>query len=192
MKKLLLLSCLLMVAPPLMAAEKTAFFAGGCFWCMESDFEKLTGVAEAISGYMGGHTENPTYASTSSGTTGHAETIKVIYDPEQVSYAQLLTHFWRNIDPLTANAQFCDKGSQYRSAIFSDDASELAQARRSKKAIEQQLGEPVVTEIRRAHNFTPAETYHQNYYKKKKLAYNYYRFGCGRDRRLKEIWGNLD
>ncbi len=192
MNRALLIALALLFSTPLFAADKYAYFAGGCFWCMESDFEKLKGVKEAVSGYMGGQTKNPTYASTSSGTTGHAETVKVIYDDAIVSYARLLHHFWRNVDPLTPNAQFCDKGSQYRTAIFSISDDELSQARKSRDAIQQKLGQPVVTEIKRADNFTPAETYHQDYYKKKKLAYNYYRFGCGRDKRLEQIWGKKD
>lgn len=176
-------------APPQAAETRVAYFAGGCFWCIEADFEKLDGVIEAVSGYMGGHTKNPTYESTSTGTTGHAETVMVTYDPRKLSYADLLDYYWPHIDPLTANAQFCDRGSQYRSAIFASDEKELQQAQASSERIEKQLGRKVVTEIALAGPFTTAEEYHQDYYKKKKLAYNYYRFGCGRDRRLEEIWG---
>lgn len=176
--------------PVLSAQERHAYFAGGCFWCMEADFEKLEGVSEAISGYMGGYTERPNYSSVSSGTTGHAEVVKVVYDPEKVSYASLLEHFWKNVDPLTPNAQFCDKGPQYRTAIYTNDDMELALARESKQHITQQLGGTVVTEIALAGKFTVAEEYHQDYYKKNPVRYNYYRFGCGRDKRLKELWGN--
>ncbi len=181
----------LMLAGTAQAAEtKDAYFAGGCFWCVESDFEKLDGVVEAVSGYMGGHTPNPTYESTSAGGTGHAETVRVTYDPAKVSYADLLTHFWHNVDPLTANAQFCDKGSQYRTAIFSTDETELAAAKASREAVEEELGKPVVTQIAKFDNFTVAEEYHQDYYKKNPLRYNYYRFGCGRDKRLEQLWGD--
>jgi peptide-methionine (S)-S-oxide reductase len=166
-----------------------AYFAGGCFWCTESDFEKIDGVAEAISGYMGGHTANPNYKSVSAGGTGHTEVVEVQYHPDQVSYAQLLEHFWHSIDPLTANAQFCDKGSQYRSAIFVTSPDERSAAEASKAKVAQQLGKPVATEINDYAPFTRAETYHQDYYKKNPLRYRYYRHGCGRDARLEAIWG---
>lgn len=190
MNRLAVMVGILLVSLPAYTAEtRSAYFAGGCFWCMEADFEKLDGVIEGISGYMGGNTKRPNYSSVSAGGTGHTETVKVIYDPNKVTYAQLLQHFWHNVDPLTRNAQFCDKGSQYRTAIFSTDDEELTQARASRDAVQKELGKPVVTQIDKADNFTEAEDYHQDYYKKKKLAYNYYRFGCGRDKRLKEIWG---
>lgn len=171
------------------SATAKAYFAGGCFWCTESDFEKLEGVTEAISGYMGGHTANPSYKAVSSGNTGHTEVVEVHYQPEKISYARLLDVFWRSIDPLTANAQFCDRGSQYRSAIFVSNAAERTAAEASKKEVGDLLGKPIATEINDLAPFTAAETYHQDYYKKNPLRYRYYRHGCGRDARLEKIWG---
>ena len=167
----------------------TAVFAGGCFWCMESDFEKLPGVSSVVSGYSGGHTVNPSYEESSSGTTGHAESVQVTYDPEKVSYARLVDYYWHHIDPLTANAQFCDHGSQYRSVIFYGNEQEKQTALASKAQLEKQLGKPFATEIVAAAPFYPAEDYHQDYYKKNPLRYNYYRLACGRDARVKEVWG---
>lgn len=185
-----LLTSLLVTATVQAADTKAAYFAGGCFWCMEADFEKLDGVEAAISGYMGGYTAKPNYHSVSTGTTGHAETVKVIYDPSKVSYEDLLAHFWKNVDPLTPNAQFCDKGPHYRTAIFSLDENELALAEASKKKVAKQLNGTVFTEIGKASHFTEAEEDHQDYYKKNPVRYNYYRYGCGRDKRLKELWGD--
>ena len=197
MMRNLLIAMALIGSTALSAAEKPeqeniakAYFAGGCFWCSEADFEKVDGVIEAISGYMGGHTKNPSYKQVTSGRTGHAELVEVQYNPEKIGYEQLLTHFWYSIDPLTANAQFCDKGSQYRSAIFVNNASERAAAEASKAAIEKELGKKVVTEINPLGPFTVAEDYHQDYYKKNPVRYNYYRFACGRDDRLETIWGD--
>ena len=188
MKKLLLLTSLLL---PFAANATTAVatFAGGCFWCMESDFEKVPGVSEVVSGYTGGHTVNPTYEDSSSGTTGHAESVEVTYDPAKVTYAQLLDYYWHHIDPLTPNAQFCDHGSQYRSAIFYHNDSEKQAALISKAKYEKQLGKPIATEIVQAGPFYRAEDYHQDYYKKNPIRYAYYRHGCGRDARVKEVWG---
>jgi peptide-methionine (S)-S-oxide reductase len=180
--------------PALKAGEPkhaTATFAGGCFWCMEPPFDKLPGVVSTTSGYIGGTKANPTYDEVSAGTTGHAEAVQIVYDPSKVSYAQLLEVFWRNVDPLTPNAQFCDKGSQYRSAIFFHDAEQQRLAEESKKKLEAsgRFKQPIVTELVTASTFYPAEEYHQDYYQKNPLRYRYYRYGCGRDARLKEVWG---
>ena len=167
----------------------TAYFAGGCFWCMESDFEHLPGVIEAVSGYMGGHTKSPTYEDSSSGTTGHAESVEVRYDPAKVSYAQLLDAYWHHVDPTVKDRQFCDEGSQYRSAIFPKTPEELKAAQASKDAVAKQLGKTVYTEIADGGPFYIAEDYHQDYYKKNPVRYAYYRHGCGRDARVKQVWG---
>ena len=167
----------------------TASFAGGCFWCMESDFEKLPGVLTVVSGYEGGKEQNPTYEQVSAHETGHAESVEVTYDTAKVSYAQLLDWYWHHIDPLTANAQFCDHGPQYRSVIFYRNEAEQAAALASKQKYEKQLGKTIVTQIVPASTFWPAEDYHQDYYKKNPLRYNYYRLSCGRDARVKEVWG---
>lgn len=168
-----------------------AVFAGGCFWCVESDFDKVDGVLATTSGYTGGHTANPTYQQVSAKTTGHAEAVEVVYDPKKVSYEQLLNHFWRSIDPTTKDAQFCDHGSPYRSAIFALDDAQLQAARASLAALEKSkpFKEPIVTEIVKASTFYPAEAYHQDYYKKNPIRYNYYRTSCGRDARVKQLWG---
>ena len=169
----------------------TATFAGGCFWCMEPPYDKLDGVVSTTSGYIGGDTIDPTYQEVSSGRTGHTEAVEVRYDPEKVSYSQLLEVFWPNIDPLTANAQFCDHGSQYRSGIFFHDSEQERLARASKARLDQspRFGDPIVTEITKAGVFYPAEEYHQNYYQKNPIRYKFYRYGCGRDARLEELWG---
>jgi peptide-methionine (S)-S-oxide reductase len=169
----------------------TAIFAGGCFWCVESDFDKVPGVIATESGYIGGATPNPTYEQVSAGGTGHAEVVKITYDPARVSYEDLLKVFWRSIDPLTANAQFCDKGSQYRSAIFTLDERQRSMAEASKAAIVQRFKpKPVATQIAKAGEFYPAEDYHQDYYKKNPTKYKFYRWNCGRDARLQEVWGS--
>ena len=169
-----------------------ATFAGGCFWCMEPPYDKLPGVKATISGYMGGRTANPSYQDVSSGTTGHAEVVQVVYDPAKVSYDKLLEVFWVNIDPTTKDRQFCDGGSQYRTAIFYHDEAQRKAAEASKAAIEKSkpFKEPVVTQIVMAGAFTPAEDYHQDYYVKNPVRYNLYRSGCGRDARLKQLWGD--
>jgi len=176
------------------AAQATAkaTFAGGCFWCMEPPFDKLDGVISTTSGYTGGRTENPTYEEVSAGRTGHTEAVEIVYDPRKITYAQLLEVFWRNHDPLTANAQFCDVGSQYRPGIFVHDDAQRQQAEASKQAVARQLQKPVVTEITTAPRFGPAEEYHQDYYKKNPIRYNVYRLACGREQRLKEAWGTTD
>lgn len=170
---------------------ETATFAGGCFWCMEPPFDQLDGVISTTSGYTGGHTKNPSYEEVSDGGTGHAESVQVVFDPTKVSYEKLLDVFWHNVDPLTSNAQFCDHGSQYRTAIFyqSEEQKRLAEA--SKKALEQsgRFSKPIVTEIVSAGEFYPAEDYHQDYYQKNPIRYKFYRYQCGRDQRLAELWG---
>jgi peptide-methionine (S)-S-oxide reductase len=168
-----------------------AYFAGGCFWCMEEAFEKVEGVVSVVSGYMGGTVANPTYEEVSAGRTGHAESVEVIYDPTRVTYQKLLDAFWHNVDPLTPNAQFCDHGTQYRSAIFYSSEEEKRQAEESKAAIEQakKFPAPIVTQLTPAATFYPAEDYHQDYYKKNPLRYKYYKYGCGRANRLEALWG---
>ena len=176
------------------AAEATigkAYFAGGCFWCMEEAFEKVEGVLSATSGYMGGTVANPSYEDVSSGRTGHAESVEVVYDPAKVSYQKLLEAFWRNVDPITPNAQFCDHGSQYRSAIFYQTDEEKRASDTSKQAIEQskRFTEPIVTQIVMASHFYSAEEYHQDFYKKNPVRYKFYKYSCGRAQRLEELWG---
>lgn len=166
-----------------------ATFAGGCFWCMEPPYDELEGVISTISGYIGGTKKNPTYEEVSAGTTGHAEAVLITYDPAKIGYEKLLDVFWRNIDPLTANAQFCDSGSQYRSAIFYHDEAQKNLAEASKKRVQNRFKQPIVTEIVRATEFYPAEDYHQDYYKKNPIRYKVYRYGCGRDQRLQTLWG---
>jgi peptide-methionine (S)-S-oxide reductase len=169
----------------------SAIFAGGCFWCMEPPYDKLEGVVSTTSGYIGGETPDPTYEEVSAGNTGHAEVVKVVYDPAKVGYAELLNIFWHNIDPLTANAQFCDHGSQYRSAIFYMGEEQERLAKESKKALEASgwFDQPIVTEIVPASEFYAAEDYHQDYYEKNPIRYKFYRYACGRDQRLEEVWG---
>jgi len=171
-----------------------AYFAGGCFWCMEEAFEKVEGVLSASSGYMGGTVANPSYEAVSAGRTGHAESVEVVYDPAKVSYQRLLDAFWHNVDPVTPNAQFCDHGNQYRSAIFFQTEEEKRAAEASRHAIEQskRFNEPIVTQIVVASQFYAAEEYHQDYYEKNPLRYKFYRFNCGRDQRLEELWGKSD
>jgi peptide-methionine (S)-S-oxide reductase len=167
-----------------------ATFAGGCFWCMEGPFDKIPGVVSTTSGYTGGHIKNPSYEQVSSGGTGHAESVQVVYDPAKVSYAKLLEVYWHNVDPLTPNRQFCDIGEQYRTAIFVHDAEQKRLAEATKAQVEKELGKPVVTEIVQAGPFYAAEDYHQDYYQKNPVRYKYYRTSCGRDRRLNELWGD--
>lgn len=166
-----------------------ATFAGGCFWCMEEPFDQLKGVISTTSGYTGGSVSNPTYKQVSAGNTGHAEAVEVKYDANQITYEKLLNVFWRNIDPTVQNKQFCDTGNQYRSEIFyhNDQQKKIAQA--SKAKIQKQLNKNIFTQITPAKKFYPAEDYHQNYYKNQALLYKYYRYRCGRDQRLQEIWG---
>ena len=168
-----------------------ATFAGGCFWCMEHPFEELEGVRQTVSGYTGGKKENPTYGEVSSGVTGHAEAVEILYDPDRITYEELLDVFWRNIDPTTLNRQFSDVGSQYRTAIFTHDGEQKRLAEESKAAMEAsgRFGKPIVTEIVPAAAFYPAEEYHQDYYRKNPVRYRLYRFGSGRDRYLDRVWG---
>ena len=173
------------------AATDTAVFAGGCFWCVESDFDTLPGVISTTSGYTGGHVANPSYEQVSANHTGHAEAVEVVFDPQKVSYAQLVEFFWRSIDPTTKDRQFCDAGSPYRSEIFVRGPEQRAVAEASLAALEKSkpFEAPIVTEIVDASEFYPAEDYHQDYYRKNPLRYSYYRYGCGRDARVKELWG---
>ena len=168
-----------------------ATFAGGCFWCMEPPYDKLEGVISTTSGYIGGTKPNPTYEEVSAGGTGHAEAVEVLYDPKKISYAELLDVFWPNVDPTTPDRQFCDKGYQYRTAIFYHNEEQEKLAKDSKAAIEKKkaFAEPVVTEIVMATEFYPAEEYHQDFYQKNPFRYKFYRFNCGRDQRLEELWG---
>jgi len=173
------------------SATAKAVFAGGCFWCMEAPFDAIDGVKSTTSGYIGGTTKSPTYEQVSSGRTGHAEAVQVIYDPKKVTYEKLLYVYWRNIDPTTPNRQFCDAGTQYRTGIFYVDEAQKKAALASKAELEKSKPFPgaVVTEITAAGEFTPAEDYHQDYYLKNPVRYKFYRTGCGRDDRLKELWG---
>jgi len=168
-----------------------AIFAGGCFWCVEADFDKLPGVLSTTSGYIGGKVANPSYQQVTTKTTGHAEAVEIVFDPAKLSYEQLLEHYWRTIDPTTPDRQFCDAGSPYRTAIFAVDAAQLKAAQASLAALEKNkpFAEPIVTQIALAGPFYAAEDYHQDYYKKNPVRYQYYRTGCGRDARLKQLWG---
>jgi peptide-methionine (S)-S-oxide reductase len=174
------------------ASTAKATFAGGCFWCVESDFDKVPGVLSTTSGYTGGTVANPTYEQVSSKLTGHAEAVEIVFDPSRVSYEKLVEHFWRTIDPTTKDAQFCDHGSPYRTAIFANDEAQLKIAKASLEALKKSkpFKEPIVTEIVSAGPFYKAEDYHQDYYKKNPVRYQYYRSACGRDARLKQLWGN--
>lgn len=169
-----------------------ATFSGGCFWCMEHPFDELPGVESVTSGYSGGGKKNPTYEEVSAGGTGHAESVQIVYDPAKISYEKLLAVFWHNIDPTVKDRQFCDSGNQYRSAIFYHTEGQRRLAIQSKETLDKNkpFKEPVVTEITMAGEFYPAEKYHQHYYKKNPIRYTYYRTACGRDKRLKELWGN--
>lgn len=180
------------------AADKrdTAIFAGGCFWCMEPPFDAIDGVTDTTSGYIGGHSANPTYETVSAGNTGHTEAVRITFDPARVDYQTLLEVFWRNIDPLDGGGQFCDRGSQYRSGIFTLTKHQMATALDSKKRLADsrrlsaiENGDDIATEIVAAGTFYPAEEYHQNYYQRNPLRYKYYRRSCGRDQRLEAIWG---
>lgn len=171
------------------APVETAIFAGGCFWCSESDFEKLKGVTSVVSGYIGGHVKNPRYEHVSSGASGHLEAVKIEYNPAQVSYAQLLDHFWRHHDFLDADGQFCDRGEQYSPAIFTTNTQQSLTAEASKKTLMKSRGfKNIATRILPASTFYLAEDYHQDYYKKNSIRYQYYRLSCGRDARMKVLW----
>jgi len=168
-----------------------ATFAGGCFWCVEADFDKVPGVLSTTSGYIGGGVANPTYEQVSGNRTGHAEAVEIVFDPAKVSYERLLQIYWRSIDPTTLNRQFCDVGSPYRTAIFTHGEAQAAQARRSLEVLDRTkpFKEAIVTQIVPASAFYPAEAYHQDYHQKNPVRYRYYRATCGRDARLEEIWG---
>jgi len=196
MKRWLVAACLLAAAAGGVQAQApktaTAIVAGGCFWCVEADFDKVPGVISTTSGYTGGNVPNPSYEQVSAHHTGHAEAVLIVFDPKKVSYQQLVEHYWRTIDPTTKDRQFCDAGSPYRTAIFAQDAEQLKIAQASKAALEKSkpFKEPIVTEVVMGGPFYPAEEYHQDYYKKNPVRYNYYRLSCGRDARLKELWGS--
>jgi peptide-methionine (S)-S-oxide reductase len=174
------------------ARTEIATFAGGCFWCVEADFDKVPGVISTTSGYTGGSVVNPTYEQVAAKRTGHAEAVQIVFDPARVSYAQLLEKYWRTIDPTVRDRQFCDTGTPYRTAIFANSDAQLAAANASLAALEKSkpFKEPIVTTIERAGPFYPAEEYHQDYYKKNPVRYTYYRTSCGRDARLKQLWGS--
>lgn len=196
MKMIPLLSLFFLLISGSISAEtvrtETAILAGGCFWCVESDFEKLDGVIEVISGYTGGHTNNPTYKQVSAGGTGHIEATEVIYNPEVISYSEILEHFWRTIDPTRDDGQFCDRGPQYRPAIFySEDQKDLTITSRENIEKIKPFSDPIKVELIKASKFYSAEKYHQDYYKKNPIRYRYYRHGCGRDKRIKELWGSV-
>ena len=173
------------------AENQTATFAGGCFWCSESDFEKLDGVIAVTSGYIGGQLKNPTYKQVSAGKTGHTEGVQIIFDSSETSYEILLEYFWKSIDPIDGGGQFCDRGQQYRSEIFYHSKKQKLAAEKSRQALGEtaNLGAPIATKITAASTFYPAEDYHQDYYLKNPVRYNYYRWGCGRDKRLEQLWG---
>ncbi len=170
---------------------ETAIFAGGCFWCSESDFEKLDGVESVVSGYTGGEEVDPSYVEVASGRTGHTEGVEVTYDPEKISYSELVEFFWRTIDPTQVNGQFCDKGKQYRTAIYyrNDEEKNILEASLSELNKTKPFEDPIVTEIEAASTFYPAEEYHQDYYKRNSYRYKFYRWSCGRDQRIEELWG---
>lgn len=176
-------------APEAKTAKAT--FAGGCFWCVEADFDKVEGVISTTSGYIGGKVANPTYQQVSRGGTGHAEAVEIVYDPDRVSYEKLLEVFWHNIDPFAKDRQFCDTGDMYRTAIFVHDAAQLKLAEKSKMDLEAsgRFSLPIQTEIVLATRFYPAEDYHQDFYLKNPAKYKFYRWNCGRDQRLEQIWG---
>jgi len=189
---------LMLISPGAIGAQpeksETAIFAGGCFWCMEYPFDALDGVISTTSGYTGGHKINPAYQEVSAGGTGHAEAVQVVFDPEKVSYEKLLDIFWHNVDPTTANRQFCDIGNQYRPAIFysSETQKNLAEAAREQLQKSKPFAGDIVVEITAASTFYPAEDYHQDYYLKNPLRYKFYRYNCGRDQRLSQLWGEVD
>jgi|ERR1700688_1318271 len=173
-------------SPP---AQAVATFAGGCFWCTESDFDKVPGVISTTSGYTGGKVANPSYEQVSAGGTGHAEAVEVLYDPSKVTYQKLLAYFWHHVDPTVKNAQFCDHGEQYRTAIFVHNDEERKLAEASKKQVEAELKQPIYTQIVQAGLFYRAEDYHQDFYLKNPTKYKFYRWNCGRDQRLEQLWG---
>jgi peptide-methionine (S)-S-oxide reductase len=186
------LASLFGLGPGALAAEKRlemAIFAGGCFWCVEADFDKVPGVLKTISGYTGGKTKNPDYQQVTAGGTGHREAVEITYDPAKVTYEALLEVFWRSVDPTDDGGQFCDRGESYETAIFANSLEQKRLAEVSKQQVSGILNEPIVTPIEVAGTFYPAEEYHQDYYLKNPLRYKFYRFNCGRDARIKEVWG---
>src|SRR5881296_1709853 len=183
------MNLLLVLAIATAAPLDTATFAGGCFWSMERAFDQVDGVVSVTVGYTGGHTPHPSYEQVSTGQTGHLEAVQVVYDPRQIAYERLVDAFWHNVDPTQADGQFCDHGSEYRTAIFYRDSAQHRVAAASRRALEGRFGQPIVTEIVRARAFYPAEAYHQHFYRKNPVRYGMYRTACGRDRRLREIWG---
>jgi len=176
-------------ALPQEVPRDTAVFAGGCFWCMEPPYDKTQGVVSTISGYAGGDVPNPSYEQVTAGGTGHREAVQVIYNPEEVAYERLLEIFWRNVDPLDDEGQFCDRGFSYTTAIFAKDPEQARLAEESKNAIQERFSQPVVTPVVQDADFYPAEDYHQNYYQEHSIRYSFYRWSCGRDDRLEELWG---
>jgi peptide-methionine (S)-S-oxide reductase len=177
-------------APAAQTGQQRATFAGGCFWCVEADFDKLAGVASTTSGYTGGRASNPTYEQVSRGGTGHAEAVEVLFNPAVITYGQLLDHFWRNIDPFVAHRQFCDIGDQYRPEIFVHSEAQRAAAEESRQRVQRRFKQPIVVKITSAGAFYPAEAYHQDYHNTHSVQYRFYRWTCGRDARLREIWGD--
>ena len=171
--------------------QRIATFAGGCFWCVESDFDNVPGVVRTVSGYTGGQLKDPTYKDVSAGGTGHREAVQIFFDPKKVTYAALLEVFWRSVDPTDSGGQFCDRGVSYETAIFANSPEQARLAKASKRKLQQSgaLKQPIVTQVETAARFYPAEDYHQDYYKKNPLRYNFYRFSCGRDKRIKDLWG---
>jgi peptide-methionine (S)-S-oxide reductase len=195
MLRILAAACVLAASSFAASAQQTAtaIFAGGCFWCVEADFDKVPGVISTTSGYIGGSVKNPTYNQVSAGGTGHAEAVKIVFDPAKVTYAKLLDVFWRNIDPLVKDKQFCDSGDQYRTAIFYLDDEQKKSAEDTKKKVEAKFAPRLVyTQIVQATTFTDAEDYHQDYYKKNEARYKFYRWNCGRDQRLEQLWGKKE
>ena len=196
LRRTLLAACLLVAATlGASAQDKTAkaIFAGGCFWCVEADFDKVPGVISTISGYLNGKTKNPTYKEVSAGGSGHVEAVEIVYDPAKVTYAKLLDVFWRNIDPLVKDKQFCDSGDMYRTGIYFLDDEQKKLAEETKKAVQAKFApRTVYTEIVKADTFYRAEEYHQDYYKKNEARYNFYRWNCGRDQRLEQLWGKKE
>jgi peptide-methionine (S)-S-oxide reductase len=187
---ILLVAASLAPSPGNSQETKTAIFAGGCFWCVESDFDTIDGVVATVSGYIGGTLENPGYRQVSAGGTGHYEAVEITYDPTKVSYDALLTAFWHSVDPTDAGGQFCDRGDSYLTAIFATDDAQLQKAEATKAEIAKDRGTDIATAVLKAPTFYPAEDYHQDYYTKNPVRYNYYRYSCGRNARIRDLWGD--
>ena len=190
--KILLLILMLGAAMAVPAQERTATatFAGGCFWCMEGPFDKLDGVLSTTSGYAGGHVKVPSYKQVSSGRTGHAEAVRIVYDPARIGFAELLRVYWRNVDPLDGGGQFCDRGTPYRPVVFYNDEEQRLLAEGSRREVAGRFSAPVAATIEPFSTFYPAEDYHQDYYQRNPVRYKFYRTGCGRDARLRDLWGD--